>query len=231
MVESVLSFDQLPVRKIMTPGVRLMYLNKADSHEAIWHKIVVSGHSHFPVYEGSRDNVVGMLSVKSIYANLAAGAPARTADLMTRPLQISAEQTVTQLLESFRKAGQHVALVVGTGGEVIGLVTMVDVLEAIVGEIPTAEERMKPSAIQRPDGSWLVDGRHDVGNLTRLLGMRDFPGRDGAAEATLAGLVAAQLGGRIAEGATVETRGLRCEVIDLEGDRIRTLLVTKLPPP
>lgn len=231
MVESVLSFDQLPVRKIMTPGVRLMYLNKADSHEAIWHKIVVSGHSHFPVYEGSRDNVVGMLSVKSIYANLAAGAPARTADLMTRPLQISAEQTVTQLLESFRKAGQHVALVVGTGGEVIGLVTMVDVLEAIVGEIPTAEERMKPSAIQRPDGSWLVDGRHDVGKLTRLLAMRDFPGRDDTAEATLAALVATQLGGRIAEGATVETRGLRCEVIDLEGDRIRTLLVTKLPSP
>jgi putative hemolysin len=114
---------------------------------------------------------------------------------------------------------------------VIGLVTMVDVLEAIVGEIPTAEERMKPSAIQRPDGSWLVDGRHDVGKLTRLLAMRDFPGRDDAAEATLAALVATQLGGRIAEGATVETRGLRCEVIDLEGDRIRTLLVTKLPPP
>jgi len=90
MVESVLAFDQRPVQDIMTPREKLVFLNQDEPHEAVWHKIVVSGHSNFPVYATSRDRVVGVVAVKSIYANLAAGAGVKLADLMTPPLLVPA---------------------------------------------------------------------------------------------------------------------------------------------
>ncbi|MBM3847943.1 MAG: HlyC/CorC family transporter, partial [Verrucomicrobia bacterium] len=74
IVNSALELDQLPVREIMTPRPKVIWLNQDDPHDQIWHKIVVSNHSHFPVFEGVRDRTVGVVSVKSIYANLAAGA-------------------------------------------------------------------------------------------------------------------------------------------------------------
>ena len=170
MVESVLAFDRRPVQDIMTPREKLVFLNRDDSHETVWHKIVVSAHSHFPVYEGSRDRVVGVVSVKGIYANLAAGAGVKLADLMTPPVLVPATQTVTQLLEGFKKTGRHLALVTDQAGSVVGLVTLVDVLEAIVGEIPSLEDRLKPEARRREDGSWLVDGRFGMAQLGARLG-------------------------------------------------------------
>jgi putative hemolysin len=159
MVESVLAFDQRPVRDIMTPREKLVFLNQNDPHEAVWREIVVSGHSNFPVCAMSRDQVVGVISVKAIYANLAAGAGVKLADLMTPPLLVPATQTITGLLEAFKKTRCHIALVTDEAHAVIGLVTLVDVLEAIVGEIPSLEERLRPQAVRRDDGSLPVDGR------------------------------------------------------------------------
>ncbi len=156
MVESVLAFDRRPVRDIMTPREKLVFLNQDDPHEAVWHKIVVSGHSSFPVYAASRDRIVGVLAVKSLYANLAAGAGARIADLMTPPLLVPATQSVTGLLETLKKTRRHIALITDEAGGIVGLVTLVDVLEAIVGEIPSLEERLRPHAVRRDDGSLLV---------------------------------------------------------------------------
>jgi len=226
MVESVLSLDQLPVRQIMTPATRLLYLNLADNRESIWHKVVVSGHSNYPVYQGTRENVVGVVSVKSIYANQAAGVEPKLADLMTQPLRVSGTGTVTQLLESFRSTEQHIAMVIETTGAVIGMVTLVDVLEAIVGEMPSVEERLKPAASRRPDGSWLVDGSYDSEKLGRLLKHHSFPGRRVTGAQSLAALVTALASGPVGEGTTVMCQGCRLEVIDMEGERIRTLLVT-----
>jgi len=139
MIESVLAFDQRPVRDIMTPQERLILLNVDDPHETIWQKIVVSGHSNYPVYSGSRDQVVGVVSVKAIYANLAAESPVRLGDLMRPPLLVAGTQTVTSLLETFKKSRRHIALITDAGQRVVGMVTLVDVLEAIVGEMPSRE--------------------------------------------------------------------------------------------
>ena len=170
MVQSVLAFDQRPVRDIMTPREKLVFLNHDDPHEAVWHKIVVSGHSNFPVYAASRNRAVGVISVKAIYANLAAGAGVKLADLLTPPLLVPATQTITELLEGFKQTRHHIALVTDEAQQVIGLVTLVDLLEAIVGEIPSLEERLRPQAVRRDDGSLLVDGGFVVAKLAPLLG-------------------------------------------------------------
>ena len=120
IVASVLGLDQLAVREIMTPRAKVIWLNRDDPHETVWHKIVVSGHSFFPVYEENRDRVVGVVSVKAIYANLAAGAGVHLKDLIVPPLMVPATQNVLQLVETFKKSGKHLALVADEFGGIAG---------------------------------------------------------------------------------------------------------------
>ena len=229
MVESVLALDHLPVSEIMTPRTKIIFLNNEDSHEAVWHKIVVSGHSAFPVFESSRDNVVGMVTVKAIYANLAAGARATLADLLTTPLIVPATQSVTQLLDAFKSCGRHVALVANEFGDIVGLITLVDVLEAIVGEIESPAERLKPVAKRRDDGTWLVDGALEVERLADLLPDLPVPGDDDRTCQTVAGLALARFGRVPAEGESFTWAGHRFEIIDMDRHRIDKLLIERLP--
>jgi putative hemolysin len=146
IVHSALELDHLPVREIMTPRPKVIWLNKDDLHDQIWHKIVVSGHSHFPVYEGNRDHTVGVVSVKAIYANLAAGVGVNLKDLMTPSLIVPESQTVLQLVETFKQTGKHIALVTDEFGSIVGLVTLNDVMEGVVGEFLMQGVRVKPEA-------------------------------------------------------------------------------------
>lgn len=225
MVASVLAFDRRPVRDIMTPRAKIIFLNQDEPHADVWHKIVVSHHSHFPVYAGTRDHVVGMVSVKSIYANLAAGVNVRVADLMTPPLTVSAMATIKSVLEQFKTSGQHIALVQEADGTVGGVVTLVDVLEAIVGEIPTLEEKLKPGARARADGSWLVDGELEVAEFARLHGGLSLPGPAGGGSWTMGEFARAQFTLPPREGDTFVWQNWLFEVADLDGPRIDKLLV------
>jgi putative hemolysin len=228
LVERVMALDSTQVKAIMTPRAKIIFLNRQDRHEAVWHKIVVSAHSSFPVYEGDRDNVVGMVSVKAIYANLAAGVPVNLGDLMTQPMVIPQSQTVLQLLDGFKRNGRHVSLVADEFGGIAGLVTLVDVLEAIVGNIPSPEERMRPDARRREDGSWLIDGQMEIGELERRMAGVAFPQQPGKEFATAAGFVLEQLGHFPREGDHFDWQAYRFEVLDMDRQRVDKILATPL---
>ena len=228
MVESVLALDRLPVRDIMTPRARIIWINKADPHEAIWHKIVVSGHSNFPVYEHSRDQVAGVISLKSVYANLAAGMPATVRDLLVPATFVRGKQTAASLLEMFKRTGRHVALVTDDSGRIIGLVTLIDVMEAIVGEFPSPAERLKPQATKRADGSWLVDGFMGLETLQPMLLRVQFPPLESRDYATIGEFVASHLGRTPKEGETFDEQGFRFEALDMDGTRVDKVLITPL---
>ena len=102
MIESVMAFDRMPVRDLMTPRSKIIWINAADAHDTVWQRIVVSAHSVFPVYEGRRDNVIGLVTVKAIYANLAAGVPVNVRDLATPALVVPESLSATALLEKFK---------------------------------------------------------------------------------------------------------------------------------
>lgn len=224
MVESVLAFDRRPVSDIMTPRAKIIFLNQNEKHEDVWHKVVVSHHSNFPVYAGTRDHVVGMAAVKSIYANLAAGVGVKLGDLMTPPMLIPQDESITTLLEKFKSTGRHVALVTASDGKVEGMVTLVDVLEAIVGEIPSLEERLKPAARRREDGSWLVDGALSAKEFSTMLNELGLPvGGDGAG--SVADFVRTQIGGSPHEGDAFTWNGWRIEVADMDHGQIDKLLL------
>jgi putative hemolysin len=228
IIHSALELDQLPIREIMAPRPKVIWINQDDAHDQIWHKIVVSNHSHFPVYQESRDHVVGIVSVKAIYANLAAGIPVHVKDLMTAPLIVPETQTVLQLVETFKQSGKHIALVTDEFGSIVGLVTLHDVMEAILGDFAAQGERAKPEAKKREDGSWLIDAMIDLEAVERALPGFKF-GSDAYSEyQTLAGFIVKCLGHVPKEGETVEAQGYIFEVLDMDRHRVDKVLV--LPP-
>lgn len=226
MVARVMELDQVPVRDLMTPRARVTWINVDDNHESIWHKIVVSGHSTFPVYEGNRDRVVGTVSVKSIYANLAAGAAVRVRDLTAPALIVPDSQPVIVLLEKFKETGKHLALVADEFGAIAGVLTLHDIMEAIVGDIPSADERAKPRALKREDASWLIDGMLDLTEFEARVPSFKLPPVAQRDYQTLAGFVIKELGRVPTEGEWFDYHGFRVEIIDMDGHRVDKILLT-----
>lgn len=230
MVEGVLALDRIPVRDLMTPRAKIIWINIHDPHEAIWHKIVVSGHTTFPVYEGNRDHVAGVVTVKAIYANLAAGVAVNVKDLMTPALVVPASQSASTLLEKFKQTGKHVALIADEFGGIIGLVSLHDIMEAIIGELPSQDERLKPRAVRRDDGSWLVDGMLEAEEFERCI--PDFKLHSVAERdyQTFAGFIVKHLGYVPREGEKIQLHGFLVEVIDMDGHRVDKVLLMPFKP-
>ena len=224
IVTSALELDQLVVRDIMTPRLKVIWLNRDDTHEAVWRKIVASAHSFFPVYERSRDNVTGIVSVKAIYANLATGVTPKISDLMTKPLVVPATQTVIQLLETFKQTGKHIALVTDEFGGIVGLATLNDVMEGVVGDFPSPEARLRPQAKRRDDGSWLIDAMIEIEKLEKILPLT-FGDEESKDYQTLAGFVVKHLGRVPKEGETFESQGYVFEILDMDRHRVDKVLV------
>ncbi len=226
LVDRVLGLDKLRVRDLMTVRTNIIWLNADEPHDTVWHKIVVSSHTHFPVYEGSRDRVAGMVSVKSIYAHLAAGLPVRIRDLMTPALIVPESQDAMQLLNTFRERGTHLALVADEFGGITGLVTLNDLMEAIAGDFDALDQRQRPAASRRPDGSWLVDAMMELESLERRIPQLRFADEPDRGEyQTLAGYIVRRFGRVPREGETIEALGHVFEVLDMDRHRIDKVLI------
>lgn len=229
MVAGVLELDQLPATALMTPRPKMIFLNLDDPDEVNWRKVVASGHSHFPVYQGTRDQVIGMVSVKSIWANHAFGIPTQLRHLLTPPLVVPETMMAHQVLELFKKHGKHTALVSDEFGSVQGIVSLFDVLEAIVGDLPEPGQRRAPAARQREDGSWLVDASLSVDELKTMLDVDELPHEEEADFQTIGGFVMTQFGRVPLAGDKFDWEGWRFEVLDMDRHRIDKVLVGKAP--
>jgi len=229
MVESVLALDRLAAKDLMTPRPKIIWIQQDEPHELIWHKIVVSGHSHFPVYEKRRDQVVGVVNVKAIYAHLAANIPVKIKDLVTPALSVPSGLNALSLLETFKNEGKHVAVVIDEFGSVQGLVTTHDIMEAIVGEFPTMDARLRPVARRRDDGSWLVDAMIPVEDFEAAV--TDFPlhPKPERNYETFAGYIMKRLGHLPREGESFDAGPYIVEIIDMDNLRIDKVLL--LPKP
>ena len=226
VVEGAFRLDQLQVREIMTPRTRIVWLNLADPDEVNWRKIVSSDHSSFPTYEGNRDNVIGIVSVKALWANLALAEKADLHHLTTPPLIVPGGMSATKLLETFKKTGKNVALVADEFGGIQGLASLTDVLEAIIGEVPSGDRPRRRHIYEREDGSWLVDALVYIDDLKPQLQIRHLPGEESDEYQTLAGFILFQLGHIPAEGEKFDCEGLRFEIVDMDKHRIDKVLIT-----
>ncbi len=230
MVEGVLRLDQLLVTAIMTPRPKIVFLNIDDSEEVSWRKIVASGHSHFPVYQANRDQVLGMVSVKALWAHSAIGVPTGLKNLLTPPLVVPETMNCIQVLEAFKTSGRHAALVADEFCGIQGMVTLIDVLESIVGDMPAQGRRDEPEARQREDGSWLIDATLATGELKVTLQLDALPQEAAADYQTVGGMVMTQFGRIPAAGDHFDWGGWRFEVVDMDRHRVDKVLVSRLPP-
>ncbi|MEY3774746.1 MAG: hypothetical protein RLZZ129_1526 [Verrucomicrobiota bacterium] len=230
MVEGVLALDQLPVTALMTPRPKIVFLNLDDSDEVNWRKVVASGHSYFPVYQTSRDQVVGLVAVKALWAHSAIGLPTALKNLLVPAFFVPETMNAMHLLEQFKKSGKHLALVNDEFGTVQGLVTLKDVLEAIVGALPEPGQRSQAAVKQREDGSWLIDATLAIDELKELLRVTgELPHEDTADFQTLGGFVMTHFGRIPAAGDHFTWNGWRFEVMDMDRHRIDKMLVSRAP--
>jgi putative hemolysin len=231
MVEGVLSLDNLPITAIMTPRSKIVFLNIDDNEETNWRKIVTSGHSYFPVFQKNRDQVVGMVSVKALWAHSAIGLPTTLKNLLVPPLIAPESMTAIQLLEQFKKTGRHTAVISDEFGAVQGLVTLIDVFEAIVGDLPEPGQRNQAPAKRREDGSWLVDATLPIAEFKSLLGVAgSLPNEAEAEYRTAGGFVVTQFGRIPSVGDQFEWQGWRIEVAEMDRRRVDKVVVAAVAP-
>jgi putative hemolysin len=220
MLESVLELDEMTAADLMTPKTQIVWINLADSPEDNRQRIAESGHSYFPVYQGTRDNVLGMISVKTLWKQDNGGKIPDLEPLLIKPLFVPESMPAAKVIEQFRKHNRHQALVIDEFGAMQGLITLNDMLEAIIGTMPDYATTHNPAARQLDDGSWLVDGQAEMEEAAKVTGIPLPPTFDEDDYRTLAGFVMHMLGHVPTEGEFFEWEGFKIEVMDMDRQRI-----------
>jgi putative hemolysin len=229
MVNRVLRLGDRTVDSVMTPRMRIAWLDMGASSEENIEVMRETPYSRYPVYRGDESDVVGVAEVKLMLHSFTEGSPELFGHL-SKPLFVPATARALDLLEEFRDAETPLALVVDEYGDIEGLVTVNDLLAAVVGASQLGHGGSEDSPItQRPDGSWLIDGSLPTDDLRELLRIGELPGEEEHDFRTIAGMVMTALGHVPQTGEVFEWRGIRFEVVDLDGARIDKLLVTPVP--
>lgn len=224
MVESVFRLADRRVSAMMVPRTDMTVLYLDDSAEEIVHKIKDSGHSSYPVCDSELDNVLGIVYVKDLLAWLL---DAKRLDLkatMKEPLFMPESMPALKALELFKKSGKHIAVIIDEYGGLQGLVTIHDIMESVVGDLPTVDS---PRATRREDGSWLVDGMMPVDDFKSTLDIKSLPDEDSGTFQTLGGFVMARLHRIPAPGNHFSIEGYTYEVLDMDGMRVDKVLVRR----
>ena len=225
MVERIFRLADRRVSALMTHRPDIVWLDADDPPQAISQQIRESTYSRFPVSRGSLDNVLGMVHVKDLLVHCLAGQPLEVQAALQEPLYVIESTSTLKVLELFKQSGQQVALVVQEYGDIEGLITLHDILEAIVGDISSREDLEHPQAVQREDGSWLLDGLLPIEEVKDILHIRKLPDETSSGYDTLAGFVLMQLGRIPTTGDHFEWGNYRFEVLDMDGRRIDKVLV------
>ncbi len=224
MAENVFRMAEWEVRALMTPYPDMDWLDLDAPHEEIISSMVETHHDTYPVYRGDMRNPVGVVSIRDLWAQVARNQPLDLDSLMRTPAFVPETSTALQALELFQQNKRHMMLVIDEYGSVVGLVTALDILEAIVGNLPMTES---PQALARSDGSWLADGLLPVDELETLLDNSLFPDEERRDYQTLSGFVMLRIDRIPKAGDTFAWGGYRFEVMDMDGHRVDKVLVAK----
>ena len=229
MMNRVLRLGDRTASSLMTPRTQIAWLDANASLAENLEVMNETGFSQYPVYRGNDREVLGILEMKSLAGHLGEANPELFARL--RPAVFVAESTRSiALLESFRDEQQSLALVVDEYGEIQGLVTLEDLMDAIIGRLQSGatSDSEEKAIVEREDGSWLVDGGVSTDDLRELLSLSELPDEQDRDYNTLAGMVIAHFGRIPHVGEHFEWKNVRFEVVDLDGARVDKLLVSRV---
>lgn len=228
IVQRVLQLGDQRVAGIMTPRPDIEWIDVDATADELRDFLASHSHTQFVVCQGGLDNTLGFVRAADLLPMAMRGVAIELRPLIKEALFVPDSMPAVQLLESFRSSHKHMALVMDEFGAVEGLVTLTDMLEALVGHMPADASEAAGLFVTRADGSWLVEGSASMEEVMTKLALDDLPEDEAGAYHTLGGFVMARLG-RVAQTADhFEWSGVRFEVVDMDGRRIDKVLISRV---
>ena len=231
IIKRVFKLDDQKVETIMTPRNEIIWIDLEDSIEANKVKIIESKRSIFPIAYGELDDFMGVVQAKDILSLMFSDDNFDINKIIKESLVVSEKLETLELLKEFKENQEyvHMALVVDEFGSVEGLITLNDLLEGIVGDIPGIDEDDEPRATQRTDGTWLIDGRYGIDNFKELFDLDEpFPDEEEDGFTTIAGFILSISGTLPDVNDKYQWERFCFEIVDLDGHQIDKILVTDL---
>lgn len=231
MVESVIEMNERRISSLMTPRPDIIWLDADDTREHLAKVLEEHPHSRFPVCRDSLDEIIGVVKMKDLLVDFLAGRPLDLVSRVQKPLTLPETVSVTKALESIRASATHMAFVINEYGSLQGIVTLKDILESIVGDLPSQDEQDNPEVVEREDGSWLMDGTTGIDDVKEQLQVSRLEGEEDDAYQTLGGFIMMQLGRIPRTSDHFHSGGFRYEVVDMDGNRVDKVWVHREHPP
>jgi putative hemolysin len=228
MMERVMNLGDRKVGAMMSPRPDIVWLDIEDPWPVNRDKIVESQYSRFPVCKEVLDHVVGVIHVADMLSQSLVGEPVNLTTSLIQPLLVPESTKGLKVLEQFKETGTHIGMVVDEYGVIQGLVTLNDLLEEIVGNIQDVEQPEPPQAVQREDGSWLLDGMLPIDEFLELFELDEESIEQRGSYNTLGGFIIMQLGKIPQETDHFEWDHLKFEVMDMDGNRVDKVMVSNL---
>lgn len=229
MVRNVFRLDDRQIASLMTPRSEIVCLDIEQPLEESLEKLIASDHSRFPVCQGGMHEVLGVITAKRLLKQRLKGeVPEKVTEHLLPAVHVPESLTGMKLLEQFRESGVQMVFVVDEYGEILGLITLQDLLEALAGEFKPRDPE-DVWAVQREDGSWLLDGLIPIPELKDRLDLKAVPEEEKGRYHTLSGMIMWLIGKVPRTGDITEWQGWRLEVVDLDGNRIDKVMASRLP--
>ncbi len=226
MVRSALDFDETTAEEILTPRVDVVFLNVEDSQQKIKDIIIENRYSRIPIYENTVDNIVGILHTRDYLESLADGKAPALRDIMQPPFFVFKSQQLSKILSSFKRTRDHMAIVTDEYGGTLGIVTMEDLLEEIVGDIWDEDEEIEHSYYKIGKDEFLVNGDIEIEDMLALFNLdADALESDSV---TVGGLILEHAGTIPHKRESIVTDGFRFTVMEVENQRIMRVVVKRL---
>jgi putative hemolysin len=229
MMEAVFRFGDRRVEALMTPRPEIMALDLDAPPRENWEKISSGGHTWYPVYRGSLEVIAGVITVRDLLSQVMAGRQPDLASILRDPVYVPEGRPALTVLELLRTSRSHIALVTDEYGTITGLLTFHDIVEAILGSIPTPDQGREPDIVKRDDGSYLIEGILPLEDLKEQFDLGPLPEEGEGYYRTIAGFLVYSLGHIPEPGEHVTRNGYRFEVVDMDGKRVDKVLL--VPPP
>jgi putative hemolysin len=227
MVEGVFRLGDRRVVDLMQPRGKVVWLDIGSPWETNRELIQQATHSRFPVVEGDLDGVIGIVHVKELFLALESGRPLDLKAMAKAPILVPDSTPALDVLERFQETGEQMALVVDEHGGIDGMVTLTDLLQAVVGDLRGPGEGVRSRLTKTTESTWQVDGAMPISDVKEALGWREVPG-DEDGFTTLGGLVLAHLHRIPTIGEQFTIEGWKFEVMAMEGNRVDRVLITRV---
>jgi putative hemolysin len=230
MMESVIEMHERRISTLMTPRPDIVWLEVDDDRNRLAEILAEHPHSRLPVCKGGLDKILGVVHMKDLLSDFMSGKPLDFEGRAQKPLTIPETISVIKALESIRASSSHMAFVIDEYGSLQGIVTLKDILESIVGDLPNQGDD-EPEMVEREDGSWLMDGTTGIDDIKELLRVEKLEGEEENAFQTLGGFIMLRLGRIPQTGDHFHSNGFRYEVVDMDRNRVDKVLVSEEVPP